>query len=102
MDNLTLQGSVLAPMSSILEANIQKCMQEVVEQNKTGVITLKINVSAVENYDDEKLTSWLEPIIEYQVSRVLKETKKDFKSAVGFGHKIEKDDEGVIYLEDIR
>lgn len=102
MDNLTLQGSVLAPMSGILEANIQKCMQEVVDQNKTGLITLKINVSVVENYDDEKLTSWLEPVIEYQVTRTLKETKKDFKSTIGLGHKIEKDDEGVIYLEDIR
>ena len=99
MDNLTLNGSVLAPMSTILEKSIQATMQKAVEENKTGEITLKIKLSTVKRHSDYE-GDYLEPIIDYQITQAMKESKKAIKNTVGFGGKIEKDEDGNIYIRD--
>lgn len=95
MEELKLNGKVLKPIADLLEDKIQSLMTNVINENKTGEITLKIQLSTIDREGKSSIgipTEWKEPIINYQLTEKLKEKKVVEKGGLGIGYKIEKDD----------
>lgn len=96
MEGLKLDGRMLKPMSTLLETKIHDLMMEVLKNNKIGEITLKLELATIERekvVDGEVLLdTWLEPIINYQLTEKLRETKATRKGGLGQGYEIKADD----------
>lgn len=92
---LKLDSKILKPMADSLEYKIQNLMTEVLKKNKTGEISLKIELSTIERekeLENGDVKIYKEPIINYQLTEKIKETKAVEKGGLGYGYKIEAND----------
>lgn len=93
--DLKLDSKILKPMAALLENKIQNLMAEVLIKNKSGEITLKIELGTIERDKELKngeIDTYKEPIINYQLTEKIKETKAVEKGGLGYGYKIEAND----------
>lgn len=93
--DLKLDSKILKPMAESLEDKIQNLMTEVLKKNRSGEITLKIELGTREvekELDNGDVDLYKEPIINYQITEKIKETKAIERGGLGHGYKIEAND----------
>lgn len=92
---LKLDSKLLNPMACSLEGKIQNLMAEVLKKNKSGEISLKVELGTREvekELEDGNIETYKEPVINYQLTEKIKETKAIEKGELGTGYKIEAND----------
>lgn len=96
MERLNLDSSLLVPIKASLEIAIDRMIPDVLQDNKEGEITLKLDISKITRHEYEKgivTKEWVEPLVEFKLTEKLKENKNTREGTLGNNYEITLDED---------
>jgi hypothetical protein len=103
---LDFNSEMLQPMKEQMELILNRLIGYISVANKTAEINLKITAETINHTDTNEETfeeiKWIEPILDFQITEKIKESKGTVKGKVGFDYKMGVDpNSNVVYVKKV-